>query len=188
MPQMTLRDCKNERGAAVVELSFSLILFLLISFGVVEFGSMLNERNALTQLAREGASLASRNLTTQGNIVALLQSTQNALDFSDPSQYAIFVSQIVAGNAGNPTPVCNVAQQGTLSNGVTPPAQPNCNLPANLINFLTYNPGLGVAPVQQFTVVSLFYQHNPITPFGGLSVLSGGNDPGSTVLSSQAIF
>ena len=122
MRKIIRRNYNNERGSAVVELSFSLILFLFVAFGVVEFGSMLNERNALTQLAREGASLASRNLTTQANMLALLQSTDNALDFSDQSQYAIFVAQVTAGNSGNPTPVCNVVQQGSLSNGVTAPA------------------------------------------------------------------
>ncbi len=188
MSQFTLRDCKNERGAAVVELSLSLILFLFIAFAVVEFGSMLNERNALTQVAREGASLASRNLTTQQNMLDLIESTDNALDFSDQSKFALFVAQITAGNAGNPNPVCNVAQRGTLSNGVIPPAPPNCDLPANLVNYVTFDAGSGVAPIQQFTVVKIYYQHDPITPFGGFSVLSGGTDPGSTVMFSEAIF
>ena len=188
MRQISLRSCQNEQGAAILELSISLIVFLFIAFGVIEFGMIFNERNALTQVAREGASLASRNLTTQANMLSLLQSTDNALDFSDQSNYRIFVARITAGNAGNPAPVCNIVNAGQLTHNVQAPAAPDCDLPANLMNYVTFNPALGVAPIQQFTVVKVYYEHDPVTPFGGLSVLSGGTDPGSIVMFSEAIF
>jgi Flp pilus assembly protein TadG len=74
---------RNELGAATIERASSIMIFLLVAFGIVEYGTIINERNTLTQLAREGASLASRNLTTSANMMDLLASTDNALDFKN---------------------------------------------------------------------------------------------------------
>lgn len=180
----------NERGSTILELSISLMLFLFMAFGVIEYGSILNERNALTQLAREGASLASRNLTSDQNMLDMLESTDNALDMANNSgKFRIYLAKISAGTAGNPAPTCALTQRGGLSNGVQAPAAPNCDLDTNLINYVTYDPGLGTAPVGQFTVVKVYYQHDPITPFGNFDWFGGssnGNAP--TVMMSRAIF
>jgi Flp pilus assembly protein TadG len=165
------------------------MLFLFMAFGIIEFGSILNERNSLTQIAREGASLASRNLTSDQNMLDLLESTDNALDFANnPGKYRIFLAQITAGTAGNPNPTCAITQRGALSNGVQAPSAPNCDLDPNLMNYVTYNPGLGTAAVGQFTVVKVYYQHDPITPFGNLDWFGGGNENAPTVMMSRAIF
>lgn len=182
---------RNERGAASVELAFSLMIFLFVAFGVVEYGTIINERNALTQLAREGASLASRNLTTSANMMDLLASTDNALHFSNnSSKFHIFLAQIKAGNNVNNNPSCSVVDRGGLSAGVQPPALPNCDLPGNLYNLLVYAPGTGAA-VEQFTVVKVFYEHDPITPVGALSSQFGWgglSTSNSITMSSIAIF
>jgi len=183
--------CHNERGSTILELSISLMLFLFMAFGVIEYGSILNERNALTQVAREGASLASRNLTTDQNMLDLLESTDNSLDMANnPSKYRIFLAQITAGTAGNPAPTCALTQRGGLASGeVQAPAAPNCDLDANLMNYVTFDAGLGTAPVAQFTVVKVYFQHDPITPFGNLNWFGGGNNGNApTVMMSRAIF
>lgn len=187
-----LQTGRNERGTASVELAFSLMIFLFVAFGIVEFGSIINERNALTQLAREGASLASRNLTTSANMMNLLGSTNNALDFANqPSKYHIYLAQITAGTVANNNPTCAVVEQGGFNgSGVTPPALPNCDLPQNLYDYLVYVPGTG-ATVQQFTVVKVYYEHDPITPIGALATQfgwGGGSLGNSVTLASQAIF
>ncbi len=181
---------KNERGSTPVELAFSVMIFLFAAFGIVEYGSIINERNALTQLAREGASLASRNLTTSQNMMDLLASTDNALDFkNNPSKYHIYLAQIMAGDNVNNNPSCTVVDRGGLGTGVEPPAQPNCDLPPNLYDYLVWVPGTG-ATVEQFTVVKVYYQHDPITPVGGLSAQwwGGSSTSGSLTMSSTAIF
>ena len=189
MSQQTRQLCHNERGSTILELSISLMLFLFMAFGVIEYGSILNERNSLTQVAREGASLASRNLTSNQNILDLLESTDNALEMANnQSKYRIFLAQITAGTAGNPTPTCALTQRGGLNNGVDAPVAPSCDLDANLMNYLTYDAGLGTAQVGQFTVVKVYYQHDPITPFGNLDWFGGGNGNAPTVMMSRAIF
>lgn len=186
-----LQTWRNERGTASIELAFSLMVFLFVAFGIVEYGSIINERNALTQLAREGASLASRNLTTSQNMMDLLGSTNNALDFKNqPSKYHIYLAQITAGTVANNTPACTIVEQGGFNGpGVAAPALPNCDLPGNLYNYLVYVPGTG-ATVQQFTVVKVYYEHDPITPIGALATqFGGGSNLGNSVtLFSRAIF
>jgi len=187
----SLQAGRNERGSASIELAFSLMIFLFVAFGIVEYGSIINERNTLTQLAREGASLASRNITTSENMMDLLASTDNALDFKNqPSKYHIYLAQITAGDAVNNDPVCAVVDRGGLSSGVQPPALPNCDLPPTLYNYLVFTPDTG-ATVEQFTVVKVYYEHDPITPVGALSAQFGWgglSTANSITMSSTAIF
>jgi Flp pilus assembly protein TadG len=48
----------RERGAAAVEMALVLPVLLLIIFGIVDFGRMLNAQITITQAAREGARVA----------------------------------------------------------------------------------------------------------------------------------
>lgn len=72
----------------------------------------------------------------------------------------------------NNNPSCSVVDRGGLSAGVQPPAFPNCDLPQNLYDYLVYVPGTG-ATVEQFTVVKVYYEHDPLTPVGALSAQFG---------------
>ncbi len=45
----------NDRGAAAVEMALVLPMLLLLIFGIIDFGRMLNAQITLTEAAREGA-------------------------------------------------------------------------------------------------------------------------------------
>jgi len=51
-------DTQRDRGAAAVEMALLLPLLLLIVFGIVDFGRMLNAQITITEAAREGARAA----------------------------------------------------------------------------------------------------------------------------------
>ena len=182
----------QQEGSVSVELVVSLMLFLFIAFGVIEFGAMINERNALTQLAREGASLASRNLTTDENMMDLLESTENTLDFKGhPEKYRIFLAQVKAGKDDmNSEPTCTVVNRGELGGAEveSPADDAQCELPGSLWNYLTYDSSLGAAPAEQFTVVKVYYAHDALTPFGSLDWFGGGGNDSRTIMVSRAIF
>ncbi len=49
---------RTDRGSAAVELALLMPLLLLVVFGVIDFGRMLNTQITLTEAAREGARAA----------------------------------------------------------------------------------------------------------------------------------
>lgn len=68
------RTGSRDRGAAAVEFALILPLLLLIIFGVIDFGRMLNAQVTLTQAAREGGRLAALGQSNG----AVTTRTQNA--------------------------------------------------------------------------------------------------------------
>lgn len=184
----------SEQGSATIEFAVSSILFMFLAFATVEYGVLYSQRLAVTQLAREGASLASRNLTTNGNMMAMLESTEGTLGLNgNPGKYAIFLAQINGATAAGNAPVCTVtSSNGTLSHpDITVPAPvSNCDLPQNLYDYLEWDPALGAAAVNQFTVLKVYYEHTPLTPVGGMTPFLGGPGHQDTtlLLASRAIF
>lgn len=183
----------SERGSATLEFAFSSILFIFLAFATVEYGMIYNERMAVTALAREGASLASRNLTTNANILDMLESTDGTLGLNgNPEKYSIHLAQINGATAEENNPVCTVTSAGTLDHDdiSIPDADAQCDLPDNLYAFLQWNDGLNAPGVNQFTVLKVYYQHTPLTPIGGMAASLGG--PGhqnpNLLLVSRAIF
>ncbi|WP_344125586.1 TadE family protein [Luedemannella flava] len=49
---------RRDRGAAAVEFALVLPVLLILVFGIIDFGRMLNAKITLTQAAREGARAA----------------------------------------------------------------------------------------------------------------------------------
>jgi hypothetical protein len=45
----------NERGAALIEFAMVVPIFLVLAFGIIDFGLVLNDYNSLRQGVREGA-------------------------------------------------------------------------------------------------------------------------------------
>ena len=183
----------SERGSASVEFAFSSILFIFLAFAVVEYGSIFSQRMAVTQLAREGASLASRQLTTNGNTLAMLESTDGSLGLrGNPEKYRIFLAQIDGATALGNAPICTVTAVGTLTHGdiVAPDPGAQCALPNNLWAHLQWNVAANAPGVSQFTLMRIYYQHASLTPVGGLMPYLGASAHGNTdlLLASQAIF
>lgn len=56
-------DTRKDRGAAAVEMALLLPILLLIVFGIIDFGRMLNAQISVTEAAREGARAATVSST-----------------------------------------------------------------------------------------------------------------------------
>jgi hypothetical protein len=61
---MVLR--RRDRGAAAVEFALVLPVLLIIVFGIIDFGRMLNAKITLTEAAREGARAAAVGTAADG--------------------------------------------------------------------------------------------------------------------------
>lgn len=72
----------SNKGVATVELAIILPLLLLMLFGVIEVGRLLQANLIVSNLSREGANLASRSLESEQVIMQLLASTANPLDMA----------------------------------------------------------------------------------------------------------
>lgn len=85
---MNLRRLSDERGAALVEMAIVLPLLLLVLFGIIEFGLVLQQSQVLSNAAREGARVGSVRRTTppctaagvQAEVIAAVLAYANAMN------------------------------------------------------------------------------------------------------------
>lgn len=68
---------RRDRGAAAVEAALVLPLLLLLVFGIIDFGRMLNAQIKVTEAAREGARASSLNANVANRIQDVMGSLSN---------------------------------------------------------------------------------------------------------------
>ncbi len=68
---------------------------MVLAFGVIDLGRLIHARLVVTNVSREGGSLASRDIQTGNNLIAMLQSS--ATPFNLQTQGRIYVTRINAG-------------------------------------------------------------------------------------------
>ncbi len=179
---------QSNQGVVAVEFLWMFVVFITLTFGIVEFGSILHERNVITHLAREGASIYSRDYDDAATIVNMIKdATDHDLDFSNhPDQYALFVAR---ATAGNPPACVSTGGSGTLMEAqvIDPASSADCGLTPELLAYLQED-GTGIAQMQQFSVVRLYYKHDPLTPLVDLLQVGGTSLDPDPVMSSTAIF
>ena len=65
---MKRNDRETERGAALAEFTFVLPIFVILVFGIIQFGLALNRVQAYQAAAREGARVGSLESSSTGDI------------------------------------------------------------------------------------------------------------------------
>lgn len=94
-----MRLRRDDRGAALLEMAFTLPLLLLISMGVIEFGRAFQTWQVLTNAAREGAR------------VAVLPGISDSMVTARVQQY------VQAGILGGAAPTVTINRSTTVSYG-----------------------------------------------------------------------
>ncbi len=207
-PDIARRYCRcshaGERGIAALELAIILPVLLLMAFAIIDFGRLFQYRLVLTNLSREGGSIASRELSLPAgsyspqNLIAMLKAGSSPLNLNTASQdlYKIYIWKIRAGTSEeNPDPYIDnssdvSASSGSLNvdssidNGNT-----NLGLSEELYNHLVFDAENDAADISEVTVVEIFYKYNAVTPITQIAQAFWNNPLlNDMILSSKAVF
>lgn len=180
----------NERGTALIEFAFVLPMFLVLLLGTIDFGHLIQTRLIMTNVAREGASIASRQSTVDPNITNLLVASGIPLRL-DGADGRVYVSRITAGpSEASPQPTI-VSQVTAGSLGVTSrisSSRVNLGLTPGVFDHLVFDTNNSSADIAEVTVVEIYYKYRPITPFPNFAggMLKGGGN--GMLISSRAVF
>ncbi len=94
---------KAGQGQALVEMALVLPILIMLIFGIVEFGRILNTHLVVTELSREGARKGAIG-ETDSNIVTTIQNNATASDLN-VSDLTITIDPVSAGKRARGTSV-----------------------------------------------------------------------------------
>ncbi|WP_295438847.1 TadE family protein [uncultured Thiodictyon sp.] len=183
------REPCGESGIAAVEFVIILPLMLIVLVLIVDFARLFDARFVITNLAREGASLSSRDLKSPTELITLLQEGAKPLDLLTSGR--IYISKITAGaTSTNPKPVI-ASQNDSGSLGAASSIKSTSStlgLSATMYDHLVFNAANKTADISGVTVVEVFYKYMPITPLSRLipGLLTGNG--GGIIINSKAVF
>ncbi len=161
---------RQEKGVALIEFCFILPILVIMVLFIIDFGRLIQARIIITNVAREGGNLASRDIDPPvgTDLITLLQSSANPLDLQQSGR--ICISRIVAGETeDDPDPVISTSDpqvcRGNLSvsSGISSGAA-RLGLTDALYNHLVFNEDNQAPDIRGVTVVETFYIYRPITP------------------------
>jgi hypothetical protein len=87
------RSHRRDGGAAAVEAALVLPILLILIFGIIDFGRMMNAQISLTEAAREGARAAALNANVENRVDTVTQGLSGGVD-----------PPVVDGCGPNPSP------------------------------------------------------------------------------------
>jgi hypothetical protein len=184
---------QNRKGASLLELALLLPILVVLLFGVIDLGRLIHARLVVTNVSREGGSLAARAPISTTDLISMLQSS--ATPFNLQSQGSIYITNIrhadLTTNPPHPLPwIKSRDQKGSLSVSSSIVGAVNDNLQSGLsqtmVNHLTLDAS-NLTHISGIAVVEVFYRYMPITPLPNFlqNVFTSG---GGILISSKSVF
>jgi TadE-like protein len=180
----------GQRGTALTEFILVLPLLLILVLATIDFGHLIQTRLIVTNVSREGGSIASRQLVLNPTLGDLLQASGSPLNLGGPDG-RIVVTRITAGQSED-TPEPTISTQfsrGALAVGSRyDAADPELGLSANLYNHLVFDPDNDTADIREITAVEIYYKYRPITPLANFIPGMLRDDGDGMIIGSRAVF
>ncbi|MCE5210965.1 MAG: pilus assembly protein [Deltaproteobacteria bacterium] len=190
----------GQRGVSALEMAMILPVLILIICGIIDFGRLFEARIVLTNIAREGGSIASRHLSTYGAanydarqlITMLQQGSRPPVGPDLVGSGKIYIWRINAGsNAAQPYPSIdtsasasasagNLAVASSIGSNLTKLGLCRNQWEESIYDHLTYYAGTSSADLSELNVVEVFYKFTPLLPVPYMK--------NSMILSSRALF
>jgi len=155
----------GETGIAAVELALILPLLLILVFGIIDFGRLIQASLIVTNVSREGGSMASRGFKSGVDLLSLLQSSGTPLDLDGLGK--IYVSRIKAGTSGaaaNPSIDQQLSKGGLGISSNIGSGLPHLGLSNALYQHLVFENSQQASDIAEIWVVEVYYKYKPITP------------------------
>jgi Flp pilus assembly protein TadG len=181
----------GSRGTALIEFALILPILIILVMATVDFGRLIQARLIISNVSREGGSIAARQTTVDTSLTTMLKESGKPLNLIG-TDGKIIITRVRAGSAAAPNPtIATQCSRGTLGRnstiGTVVGASPN--LAASVYSHLRYNTTNLTSDIAEVTVVEVFYKYRPITPFprgfGGGMLLP---DTDGLIVWSRAIF
>jgi Flp pilus assembly protein TadG len=183
----------KEKGIATLELALILPILCILAFAVIDFGRLVQARLVVTNVSREGGSLASRDIKVGSDLLLMLQSSGSPLDLQTWGR--MFVTRIKSGaTQALPNPTIDTQfNSGALSissvcGTKNSPNPNNLGLSPVLYNHLKFETAHQTADISEITVVEVYYKYRPITPLPNFiqNILLTNGD--GIIIGSKSVF
>lgn len=161
---------RDNQGASILELTFLLPILVVLVFGVIDLGRLIHARLVVTNVSREGGSLASRDRGGP-NLIGMLQSSATPFDLVN--QGKIYITEIGAEDPTAAPPIVDPyiisrSHNGSLSvsSSISGAVQGKLQsgLSQTMVDHLSVITPATTANISGVTVVEVFYHYRPITP------------------------
>jgi len=179
------------RGTALIEFALILPILIILVLATVDFGRLIQARLIISNVSREGGSLASRQTTVDTSLTTVLKESGKPLDLVG-ADGKIVITRIQAGQsaaAPSPTIATQLSRGALARNSTIAAGNANLGLTASIYDHLRFKAANATSDIAEVTVVEVFYKYRPITPFprgfGGGMLLP---DTDGMIVWSKAIF
>jgi hypothetical protein len=157
----------GENGVSAIELALIIPLILMMLFAIIDLGRFIQARIVITNLAREGWSLASREIKSASDLITMLQNGSSPLDLETDGK--IYIWKIKAGiSKKEPDPYiddqASVSEGGLSAGSSIGNNKPFLGLSSNLYQHLVYKNSNKTADISEVNIVEVFYRYTLITP------------------------
>ena len=150
LPRRLLRDAS---GQEIIELVLVTPILLIVLFGTIELGHAFDVAHALTDLAREGANIASRGAALDTVLDVTLRNG-GTVDLTDKG--GVVVSEVTVQSDGTP----RIVDQVSGGSEVRASRYGIVNDPAAGLG------SLGLSVGRTVYIVEVFFSYDPLTPLG----------------------